>query len=144
MLKITKKNFQLYVLVMSRTVHVWLWVRVQLQSLKNFQDEALPHELFLTTKQTFKIRNAFTNNMSTEKKISKAQIYKIIRSGRSFGSSLGNLDKKVLTHVAIAFARDNLSGLVSNKTSDTINNFERKIIEKGTVSRKRICFVHFK
>ena len=34
---------------------------------KNSQDEALPDELFLTTKQTFKIRNAFTNNMSTEK-----------------------------------------------------------------------------
>ena len=111
---------------------------------KNFQDEALPDELFLTTKQTFKIRNAFTNNSSTEKKLSKAQIYKIIQSGGSFGSSLGNLDKKVLTHVAIAFARDNLSGLVSNITSNTINKFESKMVGKGAVSRKRICFVHFK
>ena len=29
---------------------------------KNFEDEELPHELFLTTRQTAKIRNAFANN----------------------------------------------------------------------------------
>ena len=32
---------------------------------KNFEDEELPHELFLTTRQTAKIRNAFANNMLT-------------------------------------------------------------------------------
>ena len=31
---------------------------------KTFEDEELPHELFLTTRQTTKIRNA--NNMSTD------------------------------------------------------------------------------
>ena len=31
---------------------------------RNFEDEELPHELFLTTRQTTKIRNA--NNMSTD------------------------------------------------------------------------------
>ena len=30
---------------------------------KNFQDEQLSHELFLTTRQTTKIRNAFVNNV---------------------------------------------------------------------------------
>ena len=30
---------------------------------KNFQDEELPHELFLSKRQTTKIRNAFGNNM---------------------------------------------------------------------------------
>ena len=30
---------------------------------KNFEDEEVPHELFLTTSQTTKIRNAFANNM---------------------------------------------------------------------------------
>ena len=37
-------------------------------------------------KQTTKIRNAFANNMSTDIKLSKAQISKIIQSGGSFGS----------------------------------------------------------
>ena len=53
---------------------------------KNFQDEELPHELFLTTRQITKIRNAFVNNMATDNKLSKAQISKIIQSGESFGS----------------------------------------------------------
>ena len=29
---------------------------------KNFEYEELPHELFLTTRQTAKMRNAFANN----------------------------------------------------------------------------------
>ena len=33
---------------------------------KKFEDEELPHELFLTTKQTTKIINAFANNMPTD------------------------------------------------------------------------------
>ena len=31
---------------------------------KNFEDEELPHELFLTTRQTAKIRNAFANMLT--------------------------------------------------------------------------------
>ena len=61
---------------------------------KNFEDEELPHELFLTTRQTTKIRNAFANNMSTDIKLSKTQISKIIQSGGSFGTWLGDLGKK--------------------------------------------------
>ena len=37
----------------------------------------LPHELLLTTRQKTKLRNAFENNMSTDIKLSKAQISKI-------------------------------------------------------------------
>ena len=33
---------------------------------KNFEDEEFPHELFLKTRQTAKVRNAFANNMSTD------------------------------------------------------------------------------
>ena len=40
---------------------------------KNFEDEELPHELFLTTRQTSKIRNVFSNNISANIKLSKAQ-----------------------------------------------------------------------
>ena len=48
-------------------------------NMKNFEDEELPHELLLTTRQTTKIRNAFVNNMSTDIKLSKVQISKIIQ-----------------------------------------------------------------
>ena len=100
---------------------------------KYFQDEELSHELFLTTRQTTKIRNAFANNMSTDIKLSKAQISKIIQSGGSFGSWLGNLGKKALTNIAIPLARDNLPGLVGHLTSSAINKFDRKISGKGAV-----------
>ena len=53
---------------------------------KNFEDEELPHELVLAKIQTTRIRNAFANNISTDIKLSKAQISKIIWPGGSFGS----------------------------------------------------------
>ena len=81
---------------------------------KNFEDEELPYELFLTTRQTTKIRNAFTNNMSTDIKLSKVQIFKIIPSGGSSDSWFGNLGNKSLTNIAIHLAKNNLPGLVSN------------------------------
>ena len=54
---------------------------------KNFNKEQLPHELFLTQKQITKLRNS-NNNMSTDIKLSKAQIKKIVMSGSGLGSIL--------------------------------------------------------
>ena len=51
---------------------------------KNFEDEELQYELFLTTKQTNKIGNSINTKMSIDIKLSKAQISKIIQSGGSF------------------------------------------------------------
>ena len=107
---------------------------------KNFEDEKLQHELFLTTTQTTKIRNALANNMSTNIKLIKIQISKIIQSRGSFVSLSGNLEKKALTNIAIPLARNNLPGLVSNLTSNAINKFERKI---SCQSRKKIYFIYF-
>ena len=60
-------------------------------SLKMFNGNDLPHELLLTTRQKTKLRNAFNNNMSTDLKLSKAQISKIIQSGGFLGSLLSEL-----------------------------------------------------
>ena len=68
----------------------------------------------------------FSNNMSTYVKLNKAQISKIIQSGGSFRSWLGNLGKKALTNIAFSLARENLPALVSNLTSNVINKFEKK------------------
>ena len=100
---------------------------------KNFEDDELPNELFLTTRQKTKIRNDFSNNMSTYIKLSKAQMSKVIQSGVSYGSWLGNLGKKALTNIAISLARENLTGLASNLTAGAINKFDRKITRKGAV-----------
>ena len=48
---------------------------------KNFKDVELLHELFLTKKQTIKIKDPFANNMSTDMKLSKAKLPKVIQSG---------------------------------------------------------------
>ena len=46
-----------------------------------FNENHLPHELLLITKQKAKLRNAFNANTSTDLNLSKAQISKIIQSG---------------------------------------------------------------
>ena len=49
-----------------------------------FNSDNLPHELLLA-RQTTELRNAIENNMSTDRKLSKAQISKIIQSGGFLG-----------------------------------------------------------
>ena len=44
--------------------------------VKNFNKDGLPQELFLTTRQNTKLRNAINNNISTDIKLSKAQLKK--------------------------------------------------------------------
>ena len=71
--------------------------------------------------------------MTTDIKLSKTQISKIIQSGGSFASLLGDWGKKALTNIAIPLATDNLPELVCNLTSNAITKFERKITGKGVV-----------
>ena len=47
-------------------------------NLKMFDGNDLSHELLLTIRQKTKLRNAFNNNMLTDIKLFKAQIFKII------------------------------------------------------------------
>ena len=80
--------------------------------------------------------------MSTDIKLSKAQISKIIQSSGSFSSWSGNLGKKAPTNTDITLARDNLPILVSTLALNAINKFERKISGKGAV-REWIGFTLF-
>ena len=52
-----------------------------------------PHELLLTDRQVANIRKAFTNNSSTDIKLSKTQLSKMIQSGGFLGRLLGPLLK---------------------------------------------------
>ena len=60
---------------------------------KMFNGNDLPHELLLTTRQKTKIRNSINNNVSTDLKLSKAQINRIIQSGGFLSKLLGSLSK---------------------------------------------------
>ena len=82
------------------------------------------NELFLTRQKT-NTRKAFANNMSTDIKLSKAQICKIIQSDGSFGSWLCNLDRKSTNKCCYSFCY-NLPGLIHNRTSNAMNKFKEK------------------
>ena len=79
-------------------------------NLKIFNGNNLPHELLLTTRQKTKARNAFNNNMSTNLKLSIAQISKIIQSGGFLGSLLSKLAGPLMK-VAIPLAKNVLAPL---------------------------------
>ena len=52
-----------------------------------------PHELLLTNRQVVNIRKAFANHLSTDIKLLKTQLSKMIQSGRFLGKLLGPLLK---------------------------------------------------
>ena len=108
--------------------------------LKISDGNDLPHELLLTARQKTKLRNAFNNNMSTDLKLSRAQISKIIQSGGFLGSLLSKLAgslmkvaiplaKNVLAPLGItAAASANDAGIQKRKwfRQYNINNFKRR------------------
>ena len=79
-------------------------------NLKMLDGNDLPHELLLTTRQKTKLRNAFNNNVSTDLKLSKTQIFKIIQSGGFLGSLLSKLSDPLMK-VAIPLAENVLAPL---------------------------------
>ena len=60
-------------------------------NIKIIKGKNLPHELLLTAKKKTKLRNSFENNMSTDIKLSKTQISKIIQPGDFLGSLLSKI-----------------------------------------------------
>ena len=74
-------------------------------SLKMLDGSDLPHELLLTTRQKTKPRNLFNSNMSSDIKLSKAQISKIIQSGGFLGSLLSKLVGSLMK-VAVPLAKN--------------------------------------
>ena len=88
-------------------------------NIKMFNGNNLPHELLLTTRQKAKVRNAFNNNMSTDLKLSKAQISKIIQSGGFLGSLLSKLAGPLM-RVAAPLAKNILGPLGTTTAASAI------------------------
>ena len=79
-------------------------------NLKMLNGNDLPHELLLTTRQKAKRRNPFNNNMSTDLKLSKVRISKMIQSGGFLGSLFSKLAGPVMK-AAIPLAKNALTPL---------------------------------
>ena len=96
-------------------------------SLKMLDRNDQPHELLLITRQKTKLRNAFNNNMSTDLKLSRAQISKIIQSGGFLGSLSSKLGGSLMK-VAIPLAKNVLAPLGITVAASVIDaGIEKKI-----------------
>ena len=103
-------------------------------NLKMLDGNDLPHELLLATRQKTELRNAFKSNMSTDLKVSKAQISKIIQSGGFLGSLLSKLAGP-LKKVAIPLAKNVLAPLgITAAASAIYTGIQKKIHGSGTTS----------
>ena len=103
-------------------------------SLKMFDGNNLPHELLLTTRQKAKLRNVFNNNMSTDLKLFRAQISKILQSSGFLGSLLSKLAGPLMK-VAIPLVKDVLAPLRIIAAASAIDvGIQNKIHGYGTTT----------
>ena len=100
-------------------------------NIKMLNGNNLPRELILTTRQTTKLRNSFESNMSTDIKLSKAQISKIIQSGRFLGSLLSKLAGPLMK-LAAPLVKSILDPLGVTAAMSAIDRSIQKKIHKGS------------
>ena len=93
--------------------------------MKNFNKDELPHKLFLTTRQSTKLRNAINNNMATNIKLSRAQIKKLIKSGGFLGNLLSRLAGPLMK-VAMPPAKNVLAPLILTAAMSAIDGEMKK------------------
>ena len=107
-------------------------------NLKMFNGNDLPHELLLTKRQKAKLKNSFNSNMSTDLKLSKAQISKIIHSGWFLGRLLGPLLKPrlpLIKNVIKLLAKSVLIPLgLTAAASAADAEIHKKILRSGTTT----------
>ena len=98
---------------------------------KNFNKDERPHELLLTTRQNTKLRNAINNNLTTDIKLSKAQIKKIIQSRGFLGKLLSKLADPLM-RVALSLAKNALAPLGLTAAMSAIDGgIQKKIHGSG-------------
>ena len=100
-------------------------------NLRMINGNNLPHELLLTERQKTKLRNTFNNNMSTDTKLSKAQITKIIQSRGFLGSLLSKLAGSLMK-VAVPLAKNILAPLGITAAASAIDAGIQKKNKKKT------------
>ena len=95
--------------------------------IKNLNKDEHPHGLLLTTRKNTKLRNAINNNLTTDIKLSKAQIKKLIQSGGFLGKLLSKLAGPLMK-VALPLAKNVLAPLgLTAAMSATDGSIQKKI-----------------
>ena len=103
-------------------------------SNKNFNKNQLLHELHLTQKQMEKLIEKIKNNMSTDIKLSKVQINKIIKEGGNLGRLLISFLPKLIKP-AISIGKNILAPLgLSAAMSATDAAIQKKMYGSGNTT----------
>ena len=93
-LNVKLSNSQLNKLKSSIKNETDVVLRISSNMVDNSNDNTnFPHELLLTNRQVANIRKAFANHLSTDIKLSKTQLSKVIQSGGFLDRLLGPLLK---------------------------------------------------
>ena len=93
-----------------------------------------PHELLLTNRQVANIRKAFAKNKSTDIKLSKTQLSKMIQSGGFSGNLLGKLAGPLMK-VAMPLAKNLLAPLgLSTAMSAIDGSIKKKMLGSRTTT----------
>ena len=93
-----------------------------------------PHELLLTNRQVANIRKAFAKNTSTDIKLSKTQLSKMIQSGGFLGKLLGKLAGPLMK-VAMPLAKNVLPPLGLSAARSAIDGgIKKKMLGSGTTT----------
>ena len=126
-LNVKLSNSQLNKLKSSIKNETDVVLRISSNMVSNSNDNTnFPHELLLTNRQVANIRKAFAKNTSTDIKLSKTQLSKMIQSGGFLGNLLGKLAdplmkvamplaKNVLAPLGISAAMSAIDGSIKNK-----------------------------
>ena len=94
-------------------------------NMKTLNENNLPQELLLTTREKNNLRNRFEKNMSTDIKLSRARSSKIIQSVGFLGLSLSKLTGPLIK-VAVPLAKNILASLGITAAASAINARTRK------------------
>ena len=97
-----------------------------------------PHKLLLTNRQVANLRKAFTNYLSTDIRLSKTQLSKMIQSGEFLGRLLGqllNIGLPLIKNVIKPLPKSVLIPLrLTAATSSADPGIHKNILRSGTTT----------
>ena len=110
-----------------------LFLRISSSMVGNSSDNTnFPHELLLTNRQVANIRKAFAKNTSTDIKMSKTQLSKMIKSGGFLGNLLSKLAGPLMK-VAMPLAKNVLAPLGLTAAMSAIDgSIKKKMLGSAT------------
>ena len=134
-LNVKLSNSQLNKLKSSIKNETDVVLRISSNMVSNSNDNTnFPHELLLTNRQVANIRKAFAKNTSTDIKLSKTQLSKMIQSEGFLGNLLGKLAGPLMK-VAMPLAKNVLAPLgISAAMSAIDGSIKQRMFGSGTTT----------